>query len=136
LAPGNSPGTLTIAGDLILNAASVLDYEFGQSNVVGGPMNDLTKVGGDLTLNGSLVVLLTAGGVFDVGLYRVISYDGILVDNGLTVGAVPPGGGSVSVQTSINGQVNLVKAPAGVALNYWDGAGALNGRIDGGDGDW
>lgn len=47
LAPGNSPGTLTIAGDLTLNPASVLDFEFGHSNVVGGPMNDLVKVGGD-----------------------------------------------------------------------------------------
>lgn len=37
LAPGNSPGTLTIAGDLTLNPASVLNYKFSQSNVVGGP---------------------------------------------------------------------------------------------------
>ena len=138
LAPGNSPGTLSIAGDLTLSPLSKLDYEFGQSDVVGGPMNDLTKVGGDLTLNGTIDVTLTAGGVFDVGLYRVISYDGARLGPGLTVGATPPlAGGSVSVQTSIDGQVNLIKSPAGVTINYWDGPNvAANSKVDGGTGDW
>src|SRR3546814_4305166 len=39
-----SPGTLTINGDLTLNGASILDLEFGQANVVGGPLNDLIDV--------------------------------------------------------------------------------------------
>src|SRR5690606_34498700 len=48
LAPGNSPGVLTIDGDLILDSGSILDFEFGEANVVGGPLNDLIEVGGDL----------------------------------------------------------------------------------------
>lgn len=135
IAPGNSPGTLTIAGDLSLTPASLLDVEFGLSNVVGGPMNDLVKVGGDLTLDGTIDVSVTAGGVFDAGLYRVINYGGALSGPGLTLGATPPGA-TVSVQTAIPGQINLVNT-AGLAVNFWDG-GDLVGDIliDGGDGTW
>src|SRR3546814_1226790 len=65
LAPGNSPGTLTINGDLTLNGASILDLEFGQANVVGGPLNDLIDVQGNLTLDGTVDVTVTTGGSFD-----------------------------------------------------------------------
>lgn len=137
LAPGNSPGTLTIAGNLTLDPTSLTRAEFGLSNVVGGPMNDLVKVGGDLTLDGTIDVSVTTGGVFSAGLYRVMNYGGVLTDNGLTVGAMLPGS-TVTVQTAIAGQVNLVNT-AGLALNFWDGdAGGSSGnsRVDGGDGTW
>lgn len=137
LAPGNSPGTLTIGGNLTLTAASVLDFEFGQSNVVGGPLNDLVEVGGALTLDGTINVSVTAGGVFDAGLYRVIGYGGALTDNGLVVGTTPPGS-TVTVQTAVDGQVNLVNT-AGFTLNFWDGDGggsSGNNALDGGAGTW
>ncbi|MBP6878421.1 MAG: autotransporter outer membrane beta-barrel domain-containing protein [Phenylobacterium sp.] len=136
ISPGNSPGTLTIAGDLSLtDPLSVLDMEFGQSGVVGGPMNDLIKVGGDLRLDGKVDITVTAGGVFDLGLYRIISYGGTLDDQGLTVN-LTPAGSTVSVQTAIAGQVNLVNT-TGATVNFWDGADqAGNGRIDGGAGTW
>ena len=137
IAPGNSPGTLTIAGDLSLDPASMLEIEFGESNVVGGPMNDLIKVGGDLRLDGTVNVTVTAGGVFDAGLYRIASYGGALDNQGLTIGATPPGS-TVSVQTVIPGQVNLINT-GGMPVNFWDGDGgasANNGRVDGGAGTW
>jgi fibronectin-binding autotransporter adhesin len=135
LAPGNSPGTLTIAGDLNLASGSLLDYEFGQSSVVGGPLNDLTVVGGNLTLDGTIDVTVTSGGNFDTGVYRILSYGGTLTDNGLTLGTLPAGS-VVGVQTSIAGQVNLVNS-AGATVNFWDGAGPkLNGFVNGGNGVW
>src|SRR5690606_28856466 len=91
LAPGNSPGTLTIVGDLVLDAASILDFEFGESDVVGGPLNDLIDVGGDLALDGTINVAVSAGGSFDAGLYRVINYGGGFTDNGLDLGTMPTG---------------------------------------------
>ena len=85
LAPGEGgPGTLTINGNLALAGGTTLAYEFGQSNAVGGPLNDLTQVGGDLTLDGTIDVTVSAGGSFGPGLYRVISYGGTLTDNGLS----------------------------------------------------
>jgi fibronectin-binding autotransporter adhesin len=56
LAPGASPGTLTVNGDLLLMADSVTQFELGQANVAGGAQNDLIIVGGNLTLGGTLQI--------------------------------------------------------------------------------
>ncbi len=104
---------------------------------VGGPLNDLTQVGGGLTLDGTIDVTVSAGGSFGPGLYRVISYGGVLTDNGLALGAMPVGS-TVAVQTSIAGQVNLINA-AGGTFNFWDGAAPANesnNLVDGGNGIW
>lgn len=136
IAPGNSPGTLTINGDLLLNASSVLNMEFGQANVVGGALNDLIVVNGDLTLDGVINVSVPTGGAFTAGVYRVIDYTGGLTDNTLSVGTLP-GGASATVQTSVVGQVNLVNT-AGQTLYFWDGptGGKNDGAITGGAGTW
>lgn len=139
LTPGDAtgPGTLTINGNLGFSPNATLAYDFGQSNVVGGPLNDLTEVAGDLALDGTIDVTLSPGGSFGPGLYRVISYGGALTDNGLDVGTMPAGS-TVAVQTSVGGQINLVNA-AGGAFNFWDGAAGANesnNLVDGGDGTW
>src|SRR5690606_3748504 len=90
LAPGDlgtAPGTLTINGALALGPGAILDYAFGQANMPGGALNDLTVVGGDLTLDGTLDVTTSPGGSFDPGIYRVFDYAGRLTDNGLEIGA-------------------------------------------------
>ena len=92
LAPGDTtgaPGTLTINGSLTLGNAAKLAYNFGQAGVVGGPLNDLTIVKGNLVLDGTLNVATPPGGSFDPGVYRVISYDGALTNNGLAIGTIP-----------------------------------------------
>ena len=135
LSPGDSPGTLTIAGNLTLASTSILDYELGQSNVAGGTLNDLTVVGGNLTLDGTLNVTTAAGGSYGAGLYRLFTYGGTLTDNGLVIGSMPAGSTSF-VQTSVANQVNLFNT-AGLTLNYWDGTGpAFNSVINGGSGTW
>ncbi|MGL3820139.1 autotransporter-associated beta strand repeat-containing protein [Sphingopyxis sp. R3-92] len=136
LAPGNSPGTLSINGDLTLAGGSVLNFEFGQADVAGGPLNDLVNVGGDLMLDGTLNVNVSAGGNFGGGLYRVFNYGGTLVDNGLALGSMPAGS-NVTVQTSVAGQVNLINSD-GLALSFWDGTAGpkFNDVIDGGNGSW
>lgn len=141
LAPGRAgatPGALTINGDLALSGGSALEYSFGQANVVGGPLNDLTTVQGDLTLDGTLNVVATPGGSFDPGVYRVISYDGTLTNNGLQIGTIPASG--FYVQTAVANQVNLVNT-SGLNLTYWDvwpaSSGAIgNGAVNGGTGTW
>jgi fibronectin-binding autotransporter adhesin len=137
LSPGNvgaAPGTLTLHGDLTLSDGSILDYNFGQANVEGGPLNDLVRVGGDLVLDGTLEVVTSPGGTFDAGVYRIISYAGTLTDHGLTVGSVPTP--DFFLQTSVAQQINLVNT-AGLSLNFWDGEGARgDGDIQGGDGVW
>ncbi|SEH14754.1 fibronectin-binding autotransporter adhesin [Sphingopyxis sp. YR583] len=136
LAPGNSPGTLNINGDLSLAGGSVLNFEFGQADVAGGPLNDLVNVGGNLTLDGTINVSVSPGGNFGGGLYRVFNYGGTFTDNGLTLGSMPAGS-NVTVQTSVAGQVNLINSD-GLALSFWDGTGGpkFNNAIDGGNGSW
>jgi outer membrane autotransporter protein len=136
LAPGNSPGTLTINGDLTLASASTLNYELGEAGAIGGDYNDHTIVHGNLTLDGTLNVSQSAGGTYGAGVYRLISYDGTLTDNGLELGTMPSGS-SNSVQTSVTGQVNLINTQ-GLELRFWDGdAGPKNnGVINGGSGTW
>ena len=137
LTPGaGGAGTLAIGGNLSLAAGSTLAYEFGAANSAGGALNDLVNVGGNLTLNGTINVTVPTGGAFDVGVYRVFNYGGMLTDNGLNLGALPVGS-DVDVQTSITGQVNLVNS-AGLTLNFWDGAAGPknNGVINGGNGIW
>lgn len=137
LSPGDagSAGTLTINGNLSLNSGSVLTYQFGQAGVAGGALNDQTVVHGNLALAGTLNVSATPGGAFGPGVYRVISYDGTLTDNGLVLGTVPAG--NLYVQTSVAHQVNLVDS-TGLALNFWDGPNghANDGVVTGGNGAW
>jgi|GEM_PF-1986578 len=138
LAPGGltTPGTLTINGNLGLSGGSILNYRFGEGNVPNGAFNDLTQVNGNLTLAGTLNVLASAGGSFDPGVYRVFNYTGTLSGPGLAIGTTPPPG-SVSVQTAVAHEVNLIYS-TGQLLSFWDGdAGPKNdGVINGGDGTW
>ncbi|CDX32238.1 Outer membrane autotransporter barrel domain (modular protein) [Mesorhizobium plurifarium] len=138
LSPGSAdgtPGTLVIAGDLSLSGGSILNYSFGQANVAGGALNDLTTVGGNLTLAGTLNVSVSPGGTFGPGIYRVFDYAGTLTNNGLSIGSIPSS--NYFVQTSVDHQVNLVNTQ-GLNLNYWDGdAGPkFDGTVNGGNGTW
>ena len=62
LAPGTSPGTLTISNNLVLNSGATLTYELGTSS-------DRTVVTGNLTLDGTLNVSDSGG--FGVGNYTL-----------------------------------------------------------------
>ncbi|TXR49558.1 autotransporter outer membrane beta-barrel domain-containing protein [Phyllobacterium endophyticum] len=138
LSPGSAngtPGTLAISGNLALSSGSILNYSFGEANIPGGTLNDLTTVGGNLVLDGTLNVSVSTGGTFGPGVYRVFSYNGALTNNGLSVGSIPST--NYFVQTAIANQVNLVNAQ-GLSLNYWDGAAGpkFDGVVNGGDGVW
>ncbi|AEV35715.1 protein containing Outer membrane autotransporter barrel domain [Pseudovibrio sp. FO-BEG1] len=132
IAAGNSPGTLTIGGDLNLTSTSVLDFELGSPSGTAGVDSNLIAVGGDLTLDGSLNV--TDAGGFDAGVYNLITYGGSLTDNGLVVGTAPTGF-LYNVQTATTGQVNLLVNPD--QLSFWNGAlTSADGTVHGGSGTW
>lgn len=139
LAPGNSPGTLNIAGNLLLGAGTTLNFELGEAGTVGGANNDLVNVGGDLTLDGTLNTIAAAP-AYGPGYYRLFNYGGTLTDNGLNIGSIA-GGYTPTVLTNINGQVNLLLGDgAGQIVQYWDGADTTGASVvangDGGSGVW
>ncbi|MCB4771496.1 autotransporter domain-containing protein [Ancylobacter sp. Lp-2] len=126
--------TLTVTGDMTLDDTSQVDVALGAAV----PSPELFAVGGDLALDGELNI--TDEGGFGLGVYRLFSYGGTLTDNGLTIGVYPAGidYSSLSIQTSVSHQVNLV-ATDGTSLSFWDGgnaAGHGNGAVDGGPGVW
>ena len=84
IAPGDTVGTLTVAGSLTLTASSQLEFELGP---VGA--SDRLVVTGNVTVNGVLEVGAFPG--FGAGSYALIQYTGTWADNGLTLGSVPAG---------------------------------------------
>ena len=90
LAPGTSPGTLTINNSLVVHGGAALQYELGTSS-------DLVAVTGDLTLGGTLNI--TDSGGFANNSYNLFTYGGILTYNGLTVGTKPNAGYHYTVDT-------------------------------------
>ena len=124
--------TLTM-NSLHLNGGANIDATF---NMPGGAA--LFNVLNDLTLNGTLN--LTAGGAFGPGVYALMTYGGVLTDNGLDIGTTPSGTttSDFAVQTSVAGQVNLIDT-ALPTLTFWDGdaaGSADNSAVNGGSGIW
>lgn len=113
IAPGTSPGTLTMGG-LQLDSLSLLDFELdGLDPSVGGGVNDLVENTGDLVLDGTLDVTEIGGGSFLSATagqkWRLINYAGSLTDNGLELGSTPAlsAGLFFSIEAGA-GEVNLV----------------------------
>jgi fibronectin-binding autotransporter adhesin len=139
LAPGNSAGTITVLGSLALSNASLLNYELGTPGVINSGINDLTVVGGNLTLDG--ILSTTALADFGPGAYRLFNYGGALTDNILEIGTVPAGfsASNFMIVTGLPNEVDLLvlAGPLAALTQFWDGPNlAPNGVIDGGTGSW
>jgi fibronectin-binding autotransporter adhesin len=118
---GSNVGVLTL-GNLALSGGSLLDFQLGAANTLGGPLNDQIVVTGNLTLDGLLNVTQSAGGNFTVGIYNLFTYGGALTDNGLQINGLLPGALTGTVQhNSAARQINLVVGAAGVPVLNWDG---------------
>ncbi len=67
LAPGNSPGIITVDGNLVLNSAAVIAMELAGAGGVAGTDFDQILVTGDLTLGGTLQLTLLNGYLPSIG---------------------------------------------------------------------
>ena len=127
-----TPGTLAV-GKLVLSAGANSDFRLGTPNVVGGGVNDLIAVAGNLTLAGNLNI--TALGGFGIGTYTLFTYNGTLTNTGFSA-INGTGGEAITISTSTNHKVILTVLGSAVT-QYWDGAGVIgNGSIGGGSGTW
>ncbi len=118
LAPGNSPGTLSMTvGNLDLGNATSLAFELNPlDTTVGANINDLVAVTGNLNLDGLLSVVATSGDFLSVVAntsWRLFDYSGSFTDDTLSLGSMPSlaSGLSWSIDTATTGQVNLVVIP-------------------------
>lgn len=91
LAPGNSPGTLTLGSDLVLTSTAIAAFEINPLDTTsGGGINDLVDVAGSLTLDGVLnISSLGSFAAVTSGVWTLFNFDGSLTDNGMTLGSVP-----------------------------------------------
>jgi fibronectin-binding autotransporter adhesin len=103
LSPGNGVGTLSL-GNTQLDNASTLLFDLASPNVIGGGVNDLVEISGNLSLAGTLNV--TGLPNFAAGVYRLFDYTGTLTDSGLAVGSLPAGFTATIDELTPN-QVNL-----------------------------
>jgi len=118
LAPGNSPGTLTVNNDLAVNGGAVLQYQLGASS-------DLTVVHGNLILGGTLTI--TSSGGLGAANYPLFTYTGNLSGN-TTLGATPPGH-SYYLSTNTAGQVILIAYSPASTPPRFEAINSIGGNI-------
>ncbi len=139
LSAGTSPGTLTITGDLILDAESTSEFELGQPDTANSDKNDLVIVEGNAEIGGTLNLSDGAGGIAVSGLYTLFEVAGTTTGSFATVN----NNGAVSTIEQII--TNSGQAPSefnilvnnGQQVQFWDGPGlSANDSVDGGTGTW
>lgn len=131
LAPGNGVGTLSVNG-LVLNEASILDFELATPGTPGAGANDFVEVSNALTLDGQLHIDALSG--FGVGSYTLFQYASLTADSELLV-ASGPAGYNYTVDLSTSGEVNLVVSQDG--LQFWNGeTTTADGVVHGGTSTW
>ncbi|WP_430514112.1 autotransporter domain-containing protein [Pannonibacter phragmitetus] len=135
LSPGASPGTLTVNGNLTLEAGSTTLFELNTPNVAGGATNDFISVGGNLTLGGALQAQ-----VGSAGYYNLFGYGGSLSGTFASTNVTGVTGANVTIDTSLANQVNLsvtTGGGGGQSIQFWDGSNTTaNNAADGGSGTW
>lgn len=131
-ANGNlSPGRMFLPGTLTLNNAASLDgcvlhVDLSNATTVGGGVNDLLVVNGDLNLNGTVTVSVTAlAGTLAPGPYRIISYTGNLTGSAANLVAAASGY-TITFDTSTAGEVNMYVQDGAPATLTWQGDNLLN----------
>jgi fibronectin-binding autotransporter adhesin len=130
-----TPGTLILNNNIKFAGGGTLRCDLADVTTVGGGVNDLLSVGGNLSLAGTTTVAVNLlSGKLVGGSYRLIDYAGTLTGNQSNFALSGTGGGttrqSFSIYTGndIGGtanQVNLVVA--GTPLNLtWKGSGSTS----------
>lgn len=78
LSPGTAgtAGTLNIGGNLALPASAGVNLNLSSVTTVGGGVNDLVSITGDLTLNSNVLTLIPMATTLASGSYRLLEHTG------------------------------------------------------------
>jgi fibronectin-binding autotransporter adhesin len=116
--PAGAAGTLTIAGTLVEAPGATNRFDLSPSLTVGGAVNDLIVVGGDLDPQGAALDPLPLP-LFASGSYRLFNYSGSLL-SAFTLSRTNFGRSTFAIDTATAGQVKL--QVTGSAKNLrWNG---------------
>ncbi|MBN2506720.1 MAG: immunoglobulin domain-containing protein [Verrucomicrobia bacterium] len=120
-----APGTLTVNNAVTLNGA-VLYADLANNTTVGGNVNDLLVVNGDLNLQGTVTVSVTAlENTLAAGPYTLITYTGNLTGSADNLVAAPSRY-TITFDTSTPGQIKMTVQDGPPANLVWQGDNALN----------
>lgn len=129
ISPGTSAGTLNFANGLTLVGGVTNYFELSTNLAVGGGINDLIVVAGDLNLSGTNVLALTpVNGKLSSGRYKLIQYSGALTGGAtnFTIAWVGfPPVAAVVVDDSVTNEIALVVTFNPQTL-VWQGDGGAN----------
>jgi fibronectin-binding autotransporter adhesin len=130
ISPMNVPDTLTVS-NLTLGAGSELDVKLGPNTTVGGGVNDLLVVQGNLTINPNAFVNVLPMQGLAAGTYVIVTYSGTLTGQFTnTVGGLTRYG--MSLDYSTPGQIKLNVTGSNANLVWvgtnttWDVLGTFN----------
>ena len=137
-------GKGSVLGNVTTSSGTVIDVgfanQFGQLNLsnnltlgggtinfdIGSALKDTLSVAGSLTLNGTTTIAINMPqGPVLPGTYRLINYSGTLHGSGSFV-VISHVRQTLAVDTSHDGQVNLVVTGSGAASLLWSGDGVGN----------
>jgi fibronectin-binding autotransporter adhesin len=133
LSPGdpNLAGTLSFSNNLTLAAGSTATFELAGATTVGGGVNDLVVVRGDLSLSNNVITVLPLTPLV-AGTYRLFNYLGNKTGS-LNPTVVHSTRYTMTVDESVPGQINLVVSGANADLTWnspasqaWDVNTSLN----------
>jgi autotransporter-associated beta strand protein len=114
-------GTLSISGSLFMGPTTTNYFEMNASTTVGGGVNDLVTVGGNLDPQGAYISIATLNGLVN-GTYRLFNYTGAKLSSFnatcLSLGLR----GTFTIDESVTNQINLIVS--GVVNPVWAGTGS------------
>jgi autotransporter-associated beta strand protein len=130
LSPGSAilPGTLSFRNQLALTDGTELNFHLGSVTNVGGSLNDLIAVGGNLVLTGQIAVSLDFGGVLPDtnGSYTLLTYSGTLTGGAANLTAANTGRRfTYAFDDSVTGEIRVHVSGAPESLT-WAGDGTAN----------
>ena len=125
---GTNAGTLSLSNNLILNIGAVLDFDLGNSDVVGGGTNDLLVIGGDFSVNNQIEVSLNLLNDFPAspGTYTLIRYGGTFFGSAADFSIANLSTRfAFTIDTSVPGEIRLNVSGNPESL-VWQGDASLN----------
>jgi autotransporter-associated beta strand protein len=121
LNPGNvnAAGTYS-SGSLVVSGGGV-SFDLAGVNTIGGGVNDLLTVTGDLDLQGNEVTINPIDSTL-AGPYRLINYTGALLSSFGTITPIAPTRYTFALNTAVAGQVNLTVSGAPQTVKWFSGS--------------
>lgn len=123
--PAGAAGALTIEGNLVLGDGSRLTFDLAANTNVGGGINDVLLVNGDLALDGLVSVTFNflTNGPASPGTYTLIAYTGTLTGGAANLAAVAQTNRyNYTFDDSVPGELRVHVSGTPATL-VWSGAG-------------